>query len=43
MNYMMTTVLYANVTNTIKFSEDLNDPETYPEKYEIYRKKLPYY
>lgn len=43
MNYMMTTVLYANMTNLIKFSEGLNDPETDQENYEIYRKKLPYY
>jgi len=43
MNYMMTSVLYANMTNLISFSEGLNDPESDPEKYEIYRRKIPYY
>ena len=43
MNYMMTSVLYTNMTNLITFSESLNDPEADEEKYEIYRRKLPYY
>jgi hypothetical protein len=32
MNYMMTSVLYTNMTNLIKFSESLNDPEEDEEK-----------
>ena len=43
LNYMMTSVLYTNTTNLIAFSEGLNDPEEDPEKYEIYRRKIPYY
>ena len=40
MNYMMTSVLYANMTNLISFSEGLNDLESDPEKYGVYSDRV---
>ena len=43
MNYMMTSVLYANMTNLQKFAKTLTDPEIEPETYKYYERKMPYY
>lgn len=43
MNYMMTKVLYANMTNLQQFAKNLTDPELEPESYKYYERKMPYY
>lgn len=43
MNYMMTSVLYANMTNLQNFAKKLMDPSVEPETYKFYERKIPYY
>lgn len=41
MNYMMTSVLYANMTNLQTFAKNFMDPENEIQRF--YQRKIPYY
>lgn len=43
LNFMMSNVLYTNMSNLQKLAQSLKDPEASKEIYKYYERKLPYY